>query len=750
MIEGITAWPSRGLIHPHDFDRTLQVFADSMTSGDLCEIEHRLRRHDGASRWFQTRALPVRDTDGGVAHWYVLSSDIDARKQAEDQLRARELSVRLMVESMESIPAFAIVANEAGEIVFANRQVLGYYGRTLEEVRAWPMSAHIVHPDDLEHANQVVADSLRTGVRYDDEYRLQRHDGVYRWFEGRGMPVRDPGGRVINWYVLLIDIDDRKRAESLLAAENRMLKMVASGAALPVVLDALCRLFEDLEVGSRCSIRLIGSGGAMFQLSIAPGLPPGYNEAAEGTPVHPDAGPCGMAAYLGMQVIAADISTENRWGDGWREMTLSNDLRSVWSTPIRSRSQNVLGTFAIYMTQPGGPTVLQRSLIDQVTHIASVAIERTSSDAALKRSEAFLVEAQRLSSTGGFSWDLTTDELTWSEEVYRILEVDPAVPATLELTLTRLHPEDIPAFHEMRMRQLRDRNDFEHDYRLLMPDQSVKYLHVVAHATRDENGHDVYNAAVQDVTQRKISEAALGELRSELAHVARVTSLNALTASIAHEVNQPLSGIIMNAGTSLRMLGADPPNIEGARETARRTIRDANRASDVINRLRALFTKKETFAELVDINDATQDVIALSQHELDRNRVFLRTEFADSLPAVRADRVQIQQVVLNLLLNAGDAMNAIADRTRQIVVSTELDTKGHVRLTVADNGPGIDPLIADRLFEPFFSTKTTGMGIGLSISRSIIEQHGGHLWLERKEGPGASFALSIPPSPASL
>ena len=193
------------------------------------------------------------------------------------------------------------------------------------------------------------------------------------------------------------------------------------------------------------------------------------------------------------------------------------------------------------------------------------------------------------------------------------------------------------------------------------------------------------------------------------------------------------------------MLGADPPNIDGARETARRTIRDANRASDVINRLRALFTKKETLVELMDINDVTRDVIALSQHELDRNRIVVRTEFADALPEVRGDRVQIQQVVLNLLLNAGDAMNAVADRARQALVRTELDANGYVRVTVADNGPGIDPLIADRLFEAFFSTKATGMGIGLSISRSIIEQHGGRLWLDRTQGPGASFSFSIPP-----
>ena len=219
--------------------------------------------------------------------------------------------------------------------------------------------------------------------------------------------------------------------------------------------------------------------------------------------------------------------------------------------------------------------------------------ERKQSEEELRRSEAFLAEAQRLSSTGSFSWQVATDEIMWSEQVYRIFEFDQAVPVTLELIGSRVHPEDMPLMNDMIDRARGDGSDFEYEHRLQMPDGSVKYLHLVAHATRDQDGQLEYIGAVQDVTQRRLSEEALGEVRSELAHVARVTSLGALTASIAHEVNQPLSGIITNASTCLRMLAADPPNVEGARETARRTIRDGNRASDVITRLRALFSKKD-------------------------------------------------------------------------------------------------------------------------------------------------------------
>jgi C4-dicarboxylate-specific signal transduction histidine kinase len=292
--------------------------------------------------------------------------------------------------------------------------------------------------------------------------------------------------------------------------------------------------------------------------------------------------------------------------------------------------------------------------------------------------------------------------------------------------------------------------DFEREFRLQMPDRSVKYVHTVAHGNRDQNGRLECIGAVQDVTERRLSEAALAKVRSELAHVARVTSLGALTASIAHEVSQPLSGIITNASTCLRMLAADPPNVDGARETARRTIRDGNRASDVITRLRALFSKKDATTESVDLNEATREVITLSLGKLQRDRVILQTELADDLPPVTGDRVQLQQVILNLLQNASDAMITISDRPRQLVIRTEQDEADRVRMTVQDAGVGFESQDVDRLFEAFYSTKNGGMGIGLSVSRSIIEGHHGRLWAASNDGPGATFSFSIPRRPESV
>jgi PAS domain S-box-containing protein len=375
--------------------------------------------------------------------------------------------------------------------------------------------------------------------------------------------------------------------------------------------------------------------------------------------------------------------------------------------------------------------------------------EQKRAEKALRRSEAFLAEGQRLGQIGSFSWRVATDEITWSEELYRIYEIEIGVPVTLELIRSRVHPEDVSLIEKMKMvdEAREGGNDFEWQYRLLMPDHSIKYMHAVAHVTRDQDGQLEYIASVQDVTARRLAEEARDEARSELAHVAKVLTLGTLTASIAHELNQPLSGIVTNASTCMRMLATDPPNVDGARETARRTIRDGNRASEVITRLRALFSKKNAATESVNLNEVALEVIALSLADLQKNGVVLRPELARNLPPVTGDRVQLQQVVLNLLRNGSDAMSAVEDRPRHLVIKTEEEEGGHVRLTVQDAGIGVEPDGADRLFEPFYTTKNGGMGIGLSLSRSIIESHRGRLWVTPNDGPGATFSFSIPRAP---
>jgi signal transduction histidine kinase len=522
--------------------------------------------------------------------------------------------------------------------------------------------------------------------------------------------------------------------------------LIRQGRPLPVLLNALCGLFDATVAGYSGGVLLLDRTRTRVRHAVGPGLPPGYNELLEGRPVNWAEGPCGGTTGPEALVTALDLTSSMQSDDrGASLAACAHSPKPCWSSLILSLTGELLGIFVVYEREGARAVPLNPALLQQFTHVASIAIERTQSEHTLRRTEALLAKALRLSSTGSFSWRVAAGEITWSDEVYRIFEWDPGVPVTLQLLCARVHPEDLPGWREVIDRMRGDGGDHEHEYRLLMPDHSVKYLHVVAHASRDQDGQLEYVGVVQDVTQRRLSDEALTKARSELAHLARVQSLGALSASIAHEVNQPLCTLVTNASTCLRYLAMDPPNVDRARETVRRTIRDGNRAADVIARLRALFRKKDATVELVDLNEAASEVLALSAAELKRSRVVVQSELADNLPPVSADRVQLQQVILNLLLNARDAMQEVDDRPRQLLIRTARDEGERVRLSVQDAGVGFAPHEAtERLFEPFYTTKSSGMGIGLTISRSIIESHHGRLWATKNAGPGATFTFSVP------
>jgi C4-dicarboxylate-specific signal transduction histidine kinase len=364
--------------------------------------------------------------------------------------------------------------------------------------------------------------------------------------------------------------------------------------------------------------------------------------------------------------------------------------------------------------------------------------------AAFQHHEAFLAEIERMTSTGGFCWDTTTDELTCTREVYRIFELDTTRPMSLQRLSAQIHPDDLPLLVDMIERARRHVSAFDYQLRIRPSHLTVKHLQLHGRRTEGTFAHTQYIGAIQDVTQHRLAEETLRNMRCELARLARVSSLGTLSASITHEVNQPLAGIMTNASTCLQMLGDEPPDVDGARETTQRTIRDCERACEVIARLRALFCKQSGKTESLDLNAVTNEVLSLSWGELRRRRVMLRTDFAERLPIVAGDAVQLQQVILNLILNAAEAMSGIEDRQRQILIRTELEAENCVRLSVQDAGIGFEPPDGERLFEPFYTTKSDGMGIGLSVSRSIIESHRGRLWAQPNAGAGATFAFSIP------
>jgi signal transduction histidine kinase len=261
---------------------------------------------------------------------------------------------------------------------------------------------------------------------------------------------------------------------------------------------------------------------------------------------------------------------------------------------------------------------------------------------------------------------------------------------------------------------------------------------------RDEQGRIIqWYGTRTDIEQRQ-AEEKLRQAHAELARVTRVATMGELAASIAHEVNQPIAGMVMNGNACLRWLAGDSPNLDEARENARRIVRDGKRAGDVIARVRALATKTATTRVRLDMNELTREVIALAQSEAHRNSVTVRTEFANDLSPVLGDRVELQQVVLNLVMNAIEAMRTVEGRPRNLVIRTQNDEADQVRVTVQDSGIGLDPKSMERIFEAFYTTKHGGMGLGLSISRSIVEHHRGRLWAVTNDGPGTTFHFTVP------
>jgi C4-dicarboxylate-specific signal transduction histidine kinase len=309
----------------------------------------------------------------------------------------------------------------------------------------------------------------------------------------------------------------------------------------------------------------------------------------------------------------------------------------------------------------------------------------------------------------------------------------------------RTHPDDLARVNALLERAPSAPEDWQLEHRLLMPDGSVKHLRVVAHAVRDAETIE-YFGAIMDISAGREAENQLQEARTELAHVNRVTTLGELAASIAHEVNQPIAAVVTNAGAGLRWLSAQPPNLDEVRLALGRIVTDGGRASEVLDRIRALVKKAPLRQEKLDINDAILEVIALTRSEVQSNSILLRTELSSALPGVPGDRVQVQQVLLNLIVNAIEAMRGANGGRRDLAIRSAYDRTNGVLVSVQDSGPGLDAQSIDRLFRAFYTTKAEGLGMGLAISRSIIEAHGGRLWATPNDGRGALFQFSLPAS----
>jgi PAS domain S-box-containing protein len=369
--------------------------------------------------------------------------------------------------------------------------------------------------------------------------------------------------------------------------------------------------------------------------------------------------------------------------------------------------------------------------------------DRKRAEEQLRHSEAYLSEAQRLSHTGSFGWLASTGEILWSEETYQIFGYDDSAKPSLKLVIDRTHPDDRHRVRQLLEQVSTDGGSFDTKHRLLMPDGAEKYLHVIAHAMRDSSGGLEFIGAVTDITPAIKANESLRNAQADLAHVSRVTTMGELAASLAHEVNQPITGASINAQSCLRYLKRDQPDLDGACQAASRIVRDVNRAADIISRVRLFFRKGAPTREPVDVNEVIREMVVLLSYEITQHSISVWTELAANLPAVVGDRVQLQQVLMNLMINSIDAMKNV-EGTRQLNLNSELSDDGQLLVSVHDTGSGLPIDQADQIFTAFFTTKSYGTGMGLSISRSIVESHGGRLWAINNSGPGACLKFTLP------
>ena len=643
---------------------------------------------------------------GGRAYNLAFVRDTTERKRAEEALRRSEAYLA-SAQKLTHTGTYAMNGTSR-EPTYWSEEMFRLFGTDRKEGlltrdQVWER----IHPEDHGKVKEASDRVFLEKVDSEVEYRIVLPDGTVKLVHTQAHPVLSANGEVAELVATIVDITERKRAEESLRESETCFRTFVDHAP-----DAL--FICDFEQGTIVDVnrQACASLGYTRQELI---------------------GTMGLAIHLDSDRAATESIAE-RAAAG----------ETVIDTHWHQRKDGTLFPVEVHTSQYryGGRRFLLK--------LARDITDRNRAEQALRESEAYLAEGQRLTHTGSFAWSPATREsIYWSEEMFRIFGLNPqeGVP-TIETFWQRIHPEDRDRTNELLLKAARGNMEYEHDHRIVLPDGTVKHIHAIGHPVLDEKGQAAkYVGTAVDVTERKRAEEErerLRQLETDLAHINRVGMMGELAASIAHEVNQPLSGVVVNGNACLRWLAGDSPNLEEAREAVRRIVRDGKRAGDVIARIRALATKTAVAKERLDLNEAVREVVAFAGDQLRKNRVAVRTELAADLSPVSGDRVQLQQVILNLVVNGIEAMSSVEERPRELMVRTQNNDAGQVRVTVQDSGMGLDPQSMERMFDAFYTTKHGGMGMGLSISRSIIQNHGGKLWAVANDGPGISVQFTIP------
>jgi PAS domain S-box-containing protein len=650
--------------------------------------------------------------------WFAVLNDIEDLKRAKEAILAREAGLRQIVNT---IPGLVATMRATGEVEFVNQRILDYTGWPSERFADW---RPLVHPEDLAGAVEKWAYALQTGAPYDSMHRLLGADGVYRWFQNRGVALNDAAGRRVRWFILLTDLEDHVRAKdnlreskAFLLEAQRLSKtgswkhQLATGEV--TFTPEVARIFAIDPVLDRVSAEFFFSR------------------------IHPDDRATEAANY------EAAVHTRGELNSNYRIVLPDGSTKYVHNTghPKMDDEGEVIafvGTAMDVTEQWHARTELEKALRE----IRQLTDRLRAENLALREREHelnLIVET-----IPGLIWCASAD----GEVTYVNRQVLEYCGATRESFLATgwthfVHPDDLSMTRRLWQHAVKSEEPHEVQYRLRRSDGTYRWFHDVGHPVRNGEGHVIrWYGLLIDIHEGRSAEQTLRSAEARLARAIQVATVGELSASIAHEVNQPLAAVVANAHAGLRWLSADPPNIARAREAAERILRDGNEASAIIQRVRALFRQGPFERSSVDINQLIGEVLNLLRTDTIRKGIRVEPALADHLPEVEGDRVQLQQVVLNLALNGIEAMETISGRPKTLRVSSAQGRSGEVVVSIEDCGVGLaEP---DKIFEAFFTTKVGGMGMGLALSRSIIEAHEGRLWAEPGASCGASFRFSLP------
>jgi PAS domain S-box-containing protein len=691
-------------IHPDDRERVNKEAQEARRQKRDYTLEFRIVLPDGTVKYLEAISHHVFSEEGELIQLVGTNADVTERKCAEQALRESERKHRQLIES---VPCHFWSTNANGEPTYVNQRLLDYFGIRFEDQKR---DMTVLHPDDVAETERALNHAFQTGESFQRVHRLRRADGEYRWHRVRAEPLRDHSGNVIQWYGFSIDIDEAKKSEDRLRrreaylAETQRLTHTATG-----VYNATEILYFSDEAFD------------LFGFDPMQGLP---SREAMWQRIHPD-----------------DVETVNEKIEHalHEKRSFQNEFRlKLPDGTLKHVEAEILPVF---------------SATGEFVEIIATAVdvtERKRAEDTLRRGEAWLAQAQRLSHTGTWVLNGTTMRfLYWSNESYRIWGFDPlkGLPTRDEMW-ERIHPDDRERLWGEVQEALREKRDFLAEFKILLPDGTVKYVEANTHHEFSPLGALLEVVCTNvDVTERKHAQderEQLRQLEADLAHINRVSTMGELAASLSHEILHPIATARNNARAGMRFLEMNPPNLDEAREALGCVVRDADRAKDIVGRIRNQIKRAPPRKERFDLNEAINEVIVMVRSAIAKNGVSVSARLMDGLVPVRGDRVQLQQVLVNLILNAVEAMGSVEDGPRELLIRTEQSQTGGILVAVRDSGPGIDPVNLERVFEPFYTTKTGGVGMGLSICQTIINGHGGRLWMSANEPRGAVFQFTLP------